>query len=149
MLRVRPYESRHTMSDAPTLAQMMMQQPLWLQAWIGVLVVTNLAAAAFLVRRDADGVRNICWPALAILGAFFGAAMLMDWLYAQYGYVRLLGLAHLVFWTPVYGWVLARRRSLAATGSAFARYLAVYLVVDGISLVIDVIDVVRYLTGTA
>lgn len=137
------------MPDAPTLAQEMMQQPLWLQAWIGLLMVTNLAAAGFLLRRDAAGARRICWPALAILGAFFGAAMLMTWLHGHYGYVRLLGLAHLVFWTPVYGWILARRRELAAPGSAFGKYLLAYLVVNGISLVIDVIDVARYFTGTA
>jgi len=75
--------------------------------------------------------------------------MLMNWLYDQYGYVRLLGLAHLVFWTPVYGWILMKRRDIADPASAFGKYLIVYLVVDGISLAVDALDVVRYFTGTA
>lgn len=137
------------MTDTTTLAQAMLQQPLWLQAWIGVLMAVNLAAVFFVNRRDDQGRRQLCWPALAILGAFLGAAMLMDWLHGQYGYVRLLGLAHLVFWTPVYGWILAKRRHIADPASAFGRYLLVYLVVDGISLAIDVVDVARYFTGTA
>src|SRR3546814_13987375 len=62
---------------------------------------------------------------------------LMNWLYDQYGYVRLLGLAHLVFWTPVYGWILMKRKAIAAPSSWFGRYLVAYLVVDGISLAID------------
>jgi len=134
---------------SPTLAEAMMQQPLWLQAWIGLLMAVNLAAVFFVARRGDSGAWKICWPALAILGAFFGAAMLMNWLYDQYGYVRLLGLAHLVFWTPVYGWILMKRRDIADPASAFGKYLIVYLVVDGISLAVDALDVVRYFTGTA
>src|SRR3546814_14307290 len=100
----------------------MMQQPVWLQAWIGLLMAVNLGAALFVARRDGGGAWRICWPALAILGAFFGAAMLMNWLYDQYGYVRLLGLAHLVFWTPVYGWILMKRKQIAAPQSWLGKY---------------------------
>ena len=70
----------------------------------------------------------------------------MEWLYAQVGFVRLLGLAHLVYWTPVYGWILARRHSIDTT-SLFGEYVVLYLIVVGTSLVIDVVDVVRYLLG--
>ncbi|OGS52755.1 MAG: hypothetical protein A3J40_02140 [Erythrobacter sp. RIFCSPHIGHO2_12_FULL_63_10] len=136
------------MPQTATLAETMMQQPMWLQAWIGILMAVNLAAVLFVVRREGGGWR-ICWPALAILGAFFGAAMLMNWLYDQYGYVRLLGLAHLVFWTPVYGWILMKRKAIAAPSSWFGKYLLAYLVVDGASLAIDVADVARYFSGTA
>jgi hypothetical protein len=70
----------------------------------------------------------------------------MNWLYTQVGYVRLLGVAHLVFWTPVYVWVLLHRRTLQSEG-LFGKYVLLYLVVAGISLVIDLVDLIRYLLG--
>lgn len=74
------------------------------------------------------------------------AAVFMEWLYGQVGYVRLLGVAHLVCWTPVFLWILARRRSIDR-GSLFGKWIVLYLVVAGISLVIDLVDLVRYLAG--
>ena len=71
------------------------------------------------------------------------AGVYMSWLYEQVGYVRLLGLPHLVFWTPVYVWVLLRRRTIG-TNSLFGKYVLLYLAIAGISLVIDLVDVVRY-----
>lgn len=136
------------MTDPATLAEAIVQQPLWQQAWVAILMAANLAAVLFVVRRKAAG-WSVSWPALAILGAFVGAAMFMEYLYGQYGYVRLLGLAHLVFWTPVYAWILKQRRTMAPTGSLFAKYLVAYLVIAGISLVVDVVDVARYFAGAA
>jgi hypothetical protein len=62
--------------------------------------------------------------------------------------VRLLGVAHLVFWGPAYAWILTRRRAIG-TASLFGKYVAFYLVIAGISLVVDAVDVVRYLVGDA
>ncbi len=70
----------------------------------------------------------------------------MNWLYEQVGYVRLLGLAHIIFWGPAWGWVLSKRAEIG-TGSAYGKYVHAYLGIAGLSLVIDVIDVVRYLAG--
>ena len=70
----------------------------------------------------------------------------MNWLYGEVGYVRLLGLAHVLFWGPVYGWILWRRRAIG-TASWYGKYIHLYLVIAGTSLVIDVVDVVRYLVG--
>jgi len=71
---------------------------------------------------------------------------LMGLLYDGIGYVRLLGLAHLLCWGPVWLWILSRRREYTWR-SLFGGYLHVYLLIAGISLVIDVIDVARYLLG--
>jgi len=70
----------------------------------------------------------------------------MSWLYGQVGYVRLLGLAHLLFWGPVWVWILSRRAAIG-TSTRFGQYVHVYLVVAGASLAIDAIDVVRHLLG--
>lgn len=129
----------------PTLGDAIATEPLWLQAWVTALVVTNLLAVLFVVGREAGRWRLRAEP-IAILVAFFAAGALMSWMYEQVGYVRLLGLAHLVFWGPVWGWLLLRREAIG-TRSWLGRYVHLYLVVAGISLAIDLVDVVRYGLG--
>jgi len=133
-------------SMPPTLNDAMATEPLWLQAWIMVLVVANLAAVLFVVRRRETGGLGLRVEPIAIVLSFLAAGSFMGWLYEQVGYVRLLGLAHLVFWGPVWGWILSRRRAIG-TASLFGRYVHVYLAIAGVSLLIDAIDVVRYLVG--
>ncbi|MHA7836583.1 MAG: hypothetical protein ACX98W_03890 [bacterium] len=128
-----------------TLAEAMATEPLWLRAWIQVLIAVNMAAVLFIVGRS-EGRWRIRWEPIAILGAFFGAVLAMGALYDAVGYVRLLGLAHLVFWGPVWAWILWHRAQYPLR-SAFGIYLHVYLVIAGISLLIDALDVVRYLLG--
>lgn len=128
-----------------TLNAAIATEPVWLQAWVATLVLTHLIALAFVVAREQGAWRLRAEP-LAIFASFIGSTLCISWLYDVVGYVRLLGLAHLVFWTPVFVWVFMRFR---ATGSqsVFGKYLLAYLVIAGISLVIDVVDVVRYLMG--
>lgn len=134
-----------TQTMPPTLGDAISGEPLWLQAWIGVLVVTNLLAVLFVVTRTA-GRWHVRPEPVAILAAFFAAGMLMESMYARVGYVRLLGLAHLVFWAPVWVWLFTRRADIG-TGTWFGRYLYLYLVVAGLSLAIDAVDVIRYGLG--
>jgi hypothetical protein len=128
-----------------TLGEAIATEPLWLRAWLVVLGGANLAAVLFAVGREGGRWRLRPEP-LAIIAAFVAAAVFMDWLYARVGYVRLLGLAHLVCWTPAWIWLLRRRRALD-TGSWLGRYVRVWLVVAGISLAIDAVDVIRHLLG--
>ena len=120
-------------------------QAAWLQAWVMVLVIVNLAAALFLVARR-DGKFSVRVEALAILVSFFAAGAAMGWLYEQLGYVRLLGLPHLVFWLPVYAWLAVKFRRNEFT-PPFKHYLLLYFLVAGVSLVLDFVDVLRYLLG--
>lgn len=128
-----------------TLDAAMATEPAWLRAWIMLLVVTHLAAVPFVVKRE-GGRLGVRIEPIAIVASFVAAAVFMGWLYEQVGYVRLLGLAHLVFWGPVWGWLLVRRREIGAR-TLFGRYVLVYLAVAGASLLIDALDVVRYLVG--
>lgn len=120
-------------------------QPAWLQAWVMVLVVVNLGAALFLLVRR-DGKLGVRIEALAILLSFIVAGVAMSWLYEQVGYVRLLGLPHLLFWLPVYAWLVGKFRRNEFT-APFRHYLMVYFLIAGLSLTIDFVDVVRYLLG--
>jgi hypothetical protein len=128
-----------------TLEAAMATEPIWLRAWIMVLVVVNFAAVVFIVKRE-DGRFGVRPEPIAIVVSFVAAAVFMGWLYEQVGYVRLLGLAHLLFWGPVWGWLLMRRREIGVQ-SLFGKYVLVYLAVAGLSLLVDAIDVVRYLVG--
>jgi hypothetical protein len=129
----------------PTLADAIATEPLWLRSWLFLLLTVNLAALLFVVGREGDRWR-VRWEAIAILASFLAAGVFMGWLYDRVGYVRLLGLAHLLFWGPVWAWIFVRRPAIG-TGSWFGKYVHAYLVVAGISLAIDAVDVVRHLMG--
>jgi hypothetical protein len=128
-----------------TLAQAIASQPIWLQAWVMALMGAHLLAIPFIAHRSAEGWRIRPEP-IAILVSFLAAAAAMTWLYGQVGYVRLLGIAHLAFWAPVYFWILQRRQAIG-TASLFGKYVLLYLLIAGISLLIDAVDLVRYLVG--
>ena len=120
-------------------------QPAWLLAYLMVLVAANLGAVFFIAKKTPQGWRPR-YEALAIVAAFLLAGEFMEYLYQQYGYVRLLGLAHIVFWTPVYAWIFTHRKDYAAY-PYFSKFVPFYLVMAGISLTIDVIDLLRYALG--
>lgn len=134
--------------DPATLSEAIALQPTWLKIWMYSMGAVNMAAILFLFRRREKswGIRLEAW---AILAAFFAAGVMMNMLYAEYGYVRLLGLAHLVFWTPAWIWIWNRRAEHAPADTLFGKYVLLYLTINGISLVIDAVDVMRYFTGTA
>lgn len=129
----------------PSLGEAIMTEPVWLLAWLGVLALTHLGALPFVLTRQRQGWR-VRYQAIAIVLSFFIAAAIMEWMYGMVGYVRLLGLAHIAGWGPVYIYLLRIRKTIARS-SWYGRYIHFYLVVVGISLCIDVIDVVRYVMG--
>ncbi|MFN8544495.1 MAG: hypothetical protein U0807_09830 [Candidatus Binatia bacterium] len=113
-----------------------LRYPLWLQAWIAWLGLVNLAAILFLRQVQAR------WA----LAAFGGAAIFMSVLLTLNGFNRLLGLAHVVFWTPLVIY-LVRQRPRLEPGSAFSTWVTVLLATNSLSLVIDYVDVIRYVLG--
>jgi len=129
-----------------TLGAAMATEPLWLRSWIQVLVAAHLGALLFVVGR-VQGHWKVRTEPIAILAVFVAAGLAMGRLYEEVGYVRLLGIAHLVFWGPVYTWILLARRKLYPLLTPFGAYLGFYLVIAGISLAIDAIDVARHMMG--
>ena len=132
-------------TEPASLGGALLAEPFWLQGWVLLLVVVHLLAIVFVVGRE-DGARRVRAEPVAILASFLVAAILMQWLFQQYGYVRLLGLAHLLGWTPVYVWVLLRRRRIGLA-TLHGRWIHAYLLIAGLSLIIDAVDVVRWLLG--
>ena len=125
------------MSDLPGVAFMidLFAQPLWLIIWVMWLGIVNFAALAFLEHRFAR----------IAFGLFFAAMVSMAALHAAVGWVRLLGLPHVVFWTPM--WLLALRERRHLDDGHVQRYrtwLTILLWTNGVSLIFDYSDVIRW-----
>jgi len=115
--------------------QYILGMPIHWQLWIGLLFLTNMAAVFFLPRAEA---------LVVLAGLLFGALLQMG-LFARFGFVRLLGLGHF-HWFVMIAWLATRLGSIRGAGLFYNWVLAV-MVLCGLSLVIDVVDVIRYLRG--
>jgi len=114
------------------------KQPLWVQIWLNILGPVNIAAVFFVFKS------RLAWIVLgAITLSFFGIL----YLYSELGYVRLLGLPHIVFWTPMllYFWKVVPKLE----PSLLKKYLYLVMSVNFISLLFDYVDVARYFLGLA
>jgi hypothetical protein len=113
----------------------------WIQIWFYVLGVAMVATPVILAcskatRRDA----------LIVLVTNIIVVASMGWLYKQIGYVRILGIVHVIFWTPlvIYLW----RRALNSDIKLYFRLVIWFFVASLlVSLAFDYIDVARYLLG--
>jgi hypothetical protein len=114
----------------------LLAQPPWLLAWVNWMGVVNLASLAFLRRTEAR------WTITAFAASF----ATMNLLYAVVGYERLLGLAHVLFWTPLLIFV-APRLQRHGSDSAYGLWLRILVATNGLSLVVDYADVIRWFAG--
>ena len=117
------------------------QQPQWVQIWVKVMTVVVIGA--FLILLFSKATRR---DSLAILIAMVPIMLMMQWLYDTLGYTRLLGLPHVIFWTPlaVYLWW---RLSDPGINAPFRQVIWVLLATITVSLAFDYVDVARYLLG--
>ena len=106
--------------------------------WLGWSIVLTPVILAFskATRRDA----------LIVALANIAVVVSMGRLYDQIGYVRLLGIVHVILWTPLFVYLL-RRAWRGEMGLGFRVVIWLFVVSLGISLAFDYIDVVRYLLG--
>ena len=114
----------------------MLKMPLHWQLWLMLLVAANLIASLFFLHR---------LEAQVVLGTMLASMMLMTLLTARFGFTRILGLGH-IFWIPLLGFLLTRLGSIPA-GDAYGAWLQALIVVNSVSLLIDIVDVRRYLAG--
>ncbi len=80
-----------------------------------------------------------------VLGVVLISATILMALFARLGYVRLLGIGH-ILWVPMIAWLWSRLDQIG-TESLFGKWLLIVIVIDSISVVIDAIDVLRYIRG--
>ena len=124
-----------------TLQQAITLQPLWIQYWLYVLVFAIVVLPLTLLiwrQTRITGIIIIVASVLAGLG--------VSYIYGQLGYVKLLGLAHIVLWTPLsyYLYTQVKRPDMPQWPR---RIMLAILAVFIVSLVFDYVDAVRYVLG--
>ena len=111
--------------------------PLWVIIWVNAIALANMAAV-FFVGSDPRAI----W----VLAALLGSGVLMIWLFSRYGYSRIMGVGHLVFWGPLAVYLWAAKG--VAPGDDFAnRVMWTIFVLNSAAMIIDVVDLVRFLRG--
>ncbi|ABD54542.1 hypothetical protein [Jannaschia sp. CCS1] len=116
-------------------------QPTWVQIWLNVLLFgAFILPLSFLIWRQS----RLAGAVTVVTSVVAGLAI--TWMYAQMGYVKLLGLPHVVLWTPLalFLWRQIRRVDMPVWPR---RLMSVSLVIIGISLAFDYVDVARWVLG--
>jgi hypothetical protein len=114
----------------------LMSMPMPWLVWLGLLVAINIAGPIYFF--DA-------LEAKVVLVAFLASAGLMTAIFAAKGFVRLLGIGH-IFWVPMVPWLWIRLDQVGP-GEPIGYWITAVIILDSISLIIDGIDVLRYLKG--
>ncbi len=112
------------------------KMPLPWKLWLSLLVAANVFVPLFYFQQ---------LEAQIVLGTMAANMTLMTYLTSRFGFTRILGLGH-IFWIPLLGFLLTRLGSIPA-GDAYGAWLRALIVVNSVSLLIDTVDVIRYLTG--
>lgn len=71
----------------------------------------------------------------------------MIFVFGQIGYVRLLGLVHVILWTPFLIFLLSRRKDWNVRETLAGKWILLLTLTITVSLAFDYADVVRYIAG--
>jgi hypothetical protein len=104
--------------------------------WLMLLVTVNLVVPLFFLdRREAQ----------FVLGALLASMAPMTILTAKFGFTRILGLGHILWLPPLF--FLWLRLSQMPAGNFFGFWIRGVLTVNTVSLMLDTVDVTRYVRG--
>ena len=114
----------------------LMKMPLHWQLWLAILVTSNGVVPLFFLNH---------LEAQVVVLTLVASMILMTVLTALSGFTRLLGLGH-VFWIPLlyFLWLHLEQNS---ADDFFGIWIRVLMIVNATSLVIDSVDVGRYIAG--
>ena len=107
----------------------------WL-VWLMALVALNMIGPLFFLEHPEGQV---------VLGVFVISAALLVLLYAATGFTRILGAGHFL-WLALLPWLWSRLDSIPPD-DWLSHWIIAVIVMNGLSLVIDAVDVVRYVRG--
>ncbi len=79
--------------------------------------------------------------------SIIGAGILMQIIFSKMGFVRLLGIAHIIFWVPLVLWLSWRLQSWDQLSRDLRIWMLVVVILNSFSLLIDFFDVWRYIRG--
>ncbi|KKM25830.1 hypothetical protein LCGC14_1591000 [marine sediment metagenome] len=114
----------------------MMRMPIPWRLWLMLLVAVNLVLPLLLIGHI---------EAQLVVAVFFVSMALMVALTMAAGFTRLMGLGHII-WIGLLGFLVLRLGQIPAD-DLFGVWIRVLIALNAISLVIDAIDVVRYIGG--
>ena len=114
----------------------MMKMPAHWRLWLMMLMIVNLIMPLFFLDR---------LEAQVVLGVFLASGILMTILTALGGFTRLLGLGH-ILWLPLLYFFWTRLDRIPAD-DFFGIWARALMMLNAASLLIDIVDMIRYITG--
>ena len=124
-----------------TLEEAMALQPEWVMMWVYVLVAGAFVTPVVLLIWKASRKAGIITLVASLL-AGFGVQVIFD----AMGYVKLLGLPHLILWVPIVVFLMAQQ-ARGDMPNWPRRIIWFIIAIICVSLVFDFIDVVRWVLG--
>ena len=124
-----------------TLTEAIAAQPSWISWWLNIMLVgIFIVPLALLIWRST----RILAIALLIAGVL--SAVAVGYIYNNFGYIKLLGVPHIILYTPL---VLFMFRSIKSDDVPVwpRRLMMVALATILISLAFDYTDAIRYILG--
>lgn len=117
-----------------TMNEHMMAQPLWLVIWLMIMGSLHILAIP-LAFKD--------WRPRVMVIVMIANMFFMSALFHKYGYTRILGLSHVIFWTPLLAY-LWKTRNAHPERIWTGRFVKAAILIIFISLLFDYVDVIRY-----
>ncbi len=115
------------------------QMPLWIQVWVVWLALINTASIIFFFTRAETRMVFFAW-------IFAGSGTFIVFYFQGQEMSRLMGLGHIIFWTPLLMYLWRRRGDIFLTRLSGV-YLHLLFITNFISLLFDYTDFVRHLLG--
>ena len=112
------------------------KMPIPWRIWMMLLMAVNLIVPFFFLDRI---------EAWVVLVTMIVSAALMMAMTGKFGFTRILGLGH-VLWIPLVFYLWTRLGEHPA-GEPFGLWVRLVMVLNSVSLIIDIVDVVRYVRG--
>ena len=120
-----------------TMNEHMLSQPVWVVLWIAILVCIHIVAVP-LAFKD--------WRPRVMVVVMLLNMVFMSALFSKFGYTRILGLSHVIFWTPLLAY-LWKSRNAYPERVWIGRFVKASMLIIFISLLFDYVDVIRYVSG--
>lgn len=114
----------------------LMNSSLPVKLWVGLLVIFNMIIPLFFLER---------LEAQVVLATIMASMAVMTLITGTTGFTRLLGLGH-IFWIPLL-YFLGTHLDQIPPDDGFGVWVRALMVINATSLVIDAVDVLRYLAG--
>lgn len=119
-------------------AEMTANSPAWVLIWVNAMVVVLAVAIPF-----SFSYKEARWILLGAVLGMIGTIVA----YSLFGFTRLLGLGHILFWTPTLIYIITVRGWKTYHKTLFSRWMILAALVIGISLAFDFIDLLRWILG--